>query len=53
MYLPKQAPSVNRENRIGAAKGAGVNPALFGLSVGDILKGAKTGLGMLNSVVNG
>lgn len=53
MYLPNQAPGANRTNRIGAAQAAGVNPALFGLSMGDVLKGAKTGLGMLNSVVNG
>jgi hypothetical protein len=53
MYLPTQAPGVDRANRVGAAQAAGVNPALFGLNMGDVLKGAKTGLGMLNSVVNG
>jgi hypothetical protein len=53
MKLPVQTRSVDRENRIAAAQAAGVNPAFFGLSLSDILKGAKTGLGMLNNVVNG
>lgn len=56
LNLPTQAKSVDRDNRIAAAQKAGVNPAFIGLSVSDILKGAKmglSGLGALNSVVNG
>ena len=32
MNLPMQAASVDRENRIGEAMDAGIDPALFGLN---------------------
>jgi hypothetical protein len=46
MYLPTQAPGVNRANRAAAAAAAGVNPASFL----DILK--KVGVGALSGAVN-
>ncbi|MBE8232843.1 MAG: hypothetical protein HAW67_03850 [Endozoicomonadaceae bacterium] len=42
MNLPMQAASVDREERMGEAMDAGIDPALFGLSWDDIKNGIST-----------
>jgi hypothetical protein len=49
MKLPTQAQSVDRSNRVEAAKSAGVNPAFWG-DVLNVLK--KAGMGALHGVLN-
>ncbi len=47
MNLPYQSPAIDRENRLSAAMGQGVDPALFGLSWDDVTGGIGSAMNYL------